>query len=111
MVYSSFETGSILYSLSEDTGNTWYRPVTINGDGRKQGEYAIWPRLAVDSRGVVHLVWTTLPFPGRTVMYSQSSDGRHEWRDPTAIDEAGFGYASADYGPIYVDVEEEPFKI
>lgn len=103
---SSQETGDIIYLRSEDGGNTWSNPVNLFTGTRQPDEYAIWPRLAVDGQGRVHLVWTTLPYPGRAVVYARSDDGGLTWNQPQVIDTANQGgYISSSYGPIYIDVE------
>lgn len=106
VAYASSETGNILYQSSEDGGITWSAEAQIFSEIRTLGEYAIWPRLAVDARGRVHLVWTVLPWPGRAVLYARSDDGGRSWNQPELIDSADRGtYASDGYGPIYIDVE------
>ena len=108
--FASSETGNIVYRRSDDGGATWPVWVNILGEMYQADEYAIYPRLAVDARGRVHIVWTVLPWPGRLVMYARSDDGGDTWSEPQVIDSVYYGhYASAatgpGWGPILIDVE------
>ncbi len=64
----------------------------------------MWPRLAVDDRGRVHLVWTNIPWPGRAVVYARSDDGGDTWLEPEVIDSADRVDYLPDYGPIIINV-------
>jgi hypothetical protein len=104
--FASQDTGNIVYRRSDDGGATWPVWVDIVSVSYQDDEYAAYPRLAVDGRGRVHLVWTVEPWPGRLVMYARSDDGGDSWGEPQVIDSVYHGhYAGPDWGPTLIDVE------
>lgn len=105
VVYASLATNNIVYQQSTDSGKTWSKPVEINGAGRRGDEYPAYPRISVDLRGRIHLVWTVMPYPGRAVVYTRSDDSGQTWKDAVQIDVYDrFRYAEG-YGPYLIDVE------
>ena len=105
VAYASQETNDIIYTRSIDGGSTWSSPIQMPSGVVQEDEYSIYPRLAADDSGRVHLVWTNLPWPGRSIMYARSHDGGLTWESPHMIDSFNQNYRSESYGPIYVDVE------
>jgi len=103
--FASSETGNIVYRRSDDGGVTWPVWVDILGETQQDDDYAIYPRLAVDGRGRVHLVWTVEPWPGRLAMYARSDDGGDTWSESQVIDSVHYGHYDADCGPTLIDVE------
>lgn len=106
VAFAEFDTANIVYRRSDDSGLTWSVRVTIPDGTLGDDEYATYVRLAVDGRGRVHAVWSVQPWPGRRVMYARSDDGGDTWNAPQVIDEYDPArYASAGYGPLWIDVE------
>lgn len=78
----------------------WYK----SSKGNRVGAIASWtaPRqvtrgsqgyfsdLAVDSRGVIHAIWTESSQPGWGIYYRSSVDGGVTWTDPVALDGGNF---------------------
>lgn len=105
VAFASQETKGIVYLRSDDGGDTWPVWVDIRGGMTLSEDFSIYPRLAVDGRGRVHLVWSVLPYPGRAAMYARSDDGGDTWNDSEIIDLATRKDYENGYGPIYIDVE------
>ena len=105
VAYSLNDTSSINYQYSDDEGDTWSRPIELPNGARRFDEYAIWPRLAANTDGTIHLVWTNLPYPGYAVLYARSEDGGPTWSQPEIIDSSDRADYATNYGPIYIDVE------
>jgi len=68
----------IVYSSSRDGAN-WSRPYDVS-DGRLS---SMFPSIAVDPKGVVHLVWMQKQDQGFDVLYSSLSEG--SWSPPENI--------------------------
>lgn len=105
VVYPANDTGNIIFRRSLDSGITWSQPVEISSGKQKKDEYSAYPRLAVDLRGRIHVVWTIMPYPGRFVMYSRSDDGGKTWSVPYIVDKYDPNVYNELYGPILIDVE------
>jgi hypothetical protein len=105
VVFSSHHNGSVFYRRSDDGGDTWSAPVELL-DRRLPGEYTGYPRVAVDLRGRVHVVWTILPFPGTAVMYARSDDEGRTWSLPRMIDSVFRDSPKylQEFGPYGIDV-------
>lgn len=89
-------SGDVYYFRSPDMGETWLEPVRV-------GEATVMAggadaHVAVGENGVVHLVWTLVPYPEgyppQGVYYAQSADGE-SWSAPLQL-------AGPDYGQIAV---------
>ncbi len=105
LVYASLTTNKIVYQRSEDSGRNWSKPVQIDGATQRGDEYPAYPRLSVDTRGRIHLVWSVMPYPGRAVAYSRSDDGGQTWKTPFLIDTYDRFRYDEGYGPYLIDVE------
>jgi hypothetical protein len=74
---------AVLYSRSDDDGNTWKSPVTIDEYDRFRYESEYGPYL-IDVEAVgqdeVHLTWDGAPTVERTHVWS--ADGGESWSDP-----------------------------
>lgn len=105
VVYASLSTHKIIYQRSEDSGKNWSKPVQISGASQRSDEYPAYPRIAVDLRGRVHLVWSVMPYPGRAVAYSRSDDGGQTWKEPLLIDTYDAYRYEEGFGPYLIDVE------
>lgn len=105
VMYASLDTKEPIFLRSDDGGNTWSKPVRLVSGIRQSNEYTAYTRLAVDGRGVLHAVWTVMPFPGKRVVYAQSSDQGMTWTDPTSIDEYSPEKYLEGFGPFLIDVE------
>lgn len=105
VVYASLDTNDIVLLRSTDSGENWDKAVTIPGGTRREDEYPAYPRLSVAESGRIHVVWSILPYPGRAVMYSNSSDGGKTWKDAVIIDQIEPNEYQTDYGPTLIDVE------
>jgi hypothetical protein len=103
--FPSYQTRNIVYRRSDDGGLNWSEEVEVPGGADAVDELASYPRLAVDGRGRVHLVWSVGPWPGRRVMYARSEDGGDNWELPQEIDTYLREDYAEDYGPIFIDVE------
>lgn len=71
----------VVYIRSDDAGRRWSSPVTVNSPTPDVAyRYA---DVAVDSRGGLHIVWSSYPLPDAWpplgVFYSQSEDGGRTW--------------------------------
>jgi hypothetical protein len=87
----------IVYTTTSRGGGTvWFRTLTADGLGEPvaiteldAGRTSDWPRLAIDSRGVLHAVWTELTaptgWPPLGVYYSRSEDGGATWLEPVEL--------------------------
>lgn len=87
----------VFYTRSEDDGATWSSPVNISlGVANTTMDY---PRLAIDSEGGLHAVWTAYSLStGNAVQgtfYTRSFDKGLTWETPMLITE-GSDYAEID---------------
>lgn len=105
VVYASLSTHKIVYQRSEDSGKNWSKPVQISGASQRSDEYPAYPRISVDLRGRIHLVWSVMPYPGRAVAYSRSDDGGKTWKEPLLIDTYDQYRYDEGFGPYLIDVE------
>jgi len=96
---------AIIYRQSSDSGVTWPVWSEIPSGLRLDDEQPVYPRLTVDGKGRIHVVWTVIPLPGRAVMYSRSDDGGMTWREPEIIDTSARADYDDGYGPMLIDIE------
>ncbi len=85
-VWGGKETGTVGGSdvyvrTSCDKGNVWSDPVLVNGDMREDGQWM--PRVSVDGRGTVHVVYLTRAYdPDHNLIdaeHAYSMDGGKNW--------------------------------
>ncbi len=98
--------GAIYYYRSDDGGVTWKAKAPLPGKIRTGGEYPVFPSLAVDQAGRVHMAWTIYPWPGSFVLYNRSDDGGDTWGKPQVIDRSDNNLftSTRDYGPVFISV-------
>jgi hypothetical protein len=81
--------GDVYYLQSTDGGRSWSEDVAVSRVTADR-EATDYPRVAVDARGVVHVVWSQylLPrgVPAEGVYYSRSEDGGRTWAAPRRMD-------------------------
>ena len=112
VAFASADSQVIVYLRSDDGGRSWPQQTEIASGTDQEGEYPIYPRLAVDGSGRMHLVWIVEPWPGRYAMYAQSADGGDTWLPPQVIDRFDSGaYSSDGYGPELIDVEAKDDEV
>lgn len=58
------------------------------------------PRIAVDSTGVLHLVWSQVDFTGQDIYYSRSTNGGSNWTTPVNVSNSG---ASSESPALAID--------
>lgn len=104
-MYASLDFKEPVFLRSDDGGNTWSKPIRIVSGIRQNDEYTAYPRMALDGRGVLHAVWTIMPFPGRRIVYVQSPDRGTTWTEPVFIDEYSPEKYLDGFGPFLIDVE------
>lgn len=103
--FTSLETGTIEYLRSDDNGLTWNVRKQIAGTIRTGEEYPVYPSMAVDRQGRVHVAWSVLPWPGFFALYARSDDGGENWTEPQVIDRGDSRqFIASNYGPIYASV-------
>lgn len=82
LIYAK-DNRSIIYLSSLDYGATWSIPVTIWEVVDPDQEAVANPRIAVDSKGYLHVVWTVAvserSWQGAAVYYARSTDGGVTW--------------------------------
>jgi hypothetical protein len=105
IVYASLSEKKVIYLRSENSGQDWSDPVSLLSGTRRQDEYTAYPRVSVDERGRIHVVWSIMPYPGRAVMYSRSDDSGVTWKDPVPIDAYDRFRYEEEFGPYLIDVE------
>lgn len=98
--------GAIYYYRSDNGGLTWKAKAPLPGKIRTGGEYPVFPSLAVDQAGRVHMAWTIYPWPGSFVLYNRSDDGGDTWGKPQVIDRSDNNLftSTRDYGPVFISV-------
>jgi hypothetical protein len=79
--------GDIYYRRSADGGQTWSTELAISDiQGERVADY---PRVVVDGRGRLHVVWTQFESAGGTPpyesMYTRSVDGGTSWSAPRKV--------------------------
>ncbi len=81
-VYAA-DNRNILFLLSQDYGKTWTAPATIYTIADITNASVTNPRLAVDERGGIHVVWTenvsVRNWQGEAVYYAHSFDDGLTW--------------------------------
>ncbi|MBN1934413.1 MAG: exo-alpha-sialidase [Anaerolineae bacterium] len=90
------EERGIYYTRSEDGGTSW-SPAWQVFDAAKAGWAAVdYPRLAVDARGGLHVVWIQAPFsesePPQGIYYAYSGDDGETWSTPQQIVEGAYAW-------------------
>ena len=106
VVYASQPPGNgIFYVRSTDGGGTWSLPTRISGQPLRPDDATVWPRITVDARHRVHVVWSVIPWPGRAVMYARSENAGETWSEPLVMDDRTMStYRDANYGPLLINV-------
>lgn len=93
LVYST-KSGYVWYQQSADGGGTWSTPSTV-AETETQGCTTNNPRMAIDSAGAIHVVWTELQLPSGWppcgAMYSDSLNQGRSWSTPVRIAGPGYG--------------------
>lgn len=93
LVYST-GSGYVWYQESADGGTSWSTPTTV-AEPETQGCTTNNPRMAVDSAGSIHVVWTELKLPSGWppcgALYSDSLDHGRNWSIPVRIAGPGYG--------------------
>jgi len=73
----------IHYVVSADDGMTWSPPIAIWAVEQPEKEAVLDPRIAVDPKGYIHVVWTLTSvdrsWQGIAVYYARSTDGGQTW--------------------------------
>ena len=121
LVYASvLDNMGICHVASEDDGDTWGPPTCIpHAYTVREEEHEVRPRLAIDSRGLLHVVWmlddysslSRLGYSGRAVYYARSTDGGQSWSDMIAVDEGDsrdetYEGSQPEWGNVVVDNED-----
>jgi hypothetical protein len=82
-VVYALDNASIVYLFSDDYGDTWSNPKAIWAVSNSQVEAATNPRIAIDARGYLHVVWTVntreRDWQGNAAFYARSTDGGDRW--------------------------------
>ena len=105
IAYAPVKQGNIVrYMRSNDGGETWVEDTIFADVALSSDEFVMNPRLAVDGRQRVHLVWSVLPWPGQTIGYTRSENGGATWSPPTTIDSHFREDYVEGYGPISIDI-------
>jgi hypothetical protein len=93
LVYST-KSGYVWYQESVDGGASWSTPITV-AEPETPGCTTNHPRVAVDSGGGIHVVWTELQLPSGWppcgAIYSDSLDRGRTWSTPVRIAGPGYG--------------------
>ncbi len=86
-LYVAFDADRrILFTRSTDRGNTW-SAATIVRDGTADDLWTFFPRVAVNSSGIIYVTWIETP-TGSTVGYyylARSLDGGQTWSTPSQV--------------------------
>lgn len=92
--------GDVFSRRSADAGRTWSPRVTVSEIPRGQ-RATDYPRIAIDGRGRLHVVWTELElpqgWPPLGAFYSRSEDGGQTWSNALPV-------AGLQYGQVAVAV-------
>jgi hypothetical protein len=96
LVYST-KSGNVWYQKSIDGGMSWSTPAVV-AVPETSGCTTNNPRVAVDSAGAIHVVWTELQLPSGWppcgAFYSDSLDEARTWSTPARIAGPGYGQIS-----------------
>jgi len=125
VVYASvLDAAGICHIASTDHGDTWGEATCVERNYTlRDQESEVQPRLAIDSKGVLHVVWmlhdysplSQISYSSRAVFYAHSTDGGTNWSAPVAVDivdgrvdpsEREKVYRAPDWGNIAVDLED-----
>ncbi|MFH1862581.1 MAG: sialidase family protein, partial [bacterium] len=105
----------IHYSISEDGGATWSGQVADQALSFPDGGDAYNPAMAIDSDGVVHVVWNQdYPVAGDLdeIYYARSTDGGLTWSSQTAELIVSFpDNAAASYPDIAVGLNDALYVV
>ncbi len=91
---------TIYYSNSADDGRTWSPNIRLMN--RTIGEWGSCPYIAVDSKNIIHVVWSTHEAGTgvRHVFHTRSMDGGNSFSEPKMIDDSS---GTASFPSIAVD--------
>jgi len=97
------EGRGIYYTRSDDDGQSW-TPVRQVFDAAAAGwTMADYPRLAVDARGALHVVWVRAALPGsglpQGIYYARSTDRGETWSGPLKAAEGTYAWPQVAAGP------------
>lgn len=96
LVYST-KGGNVWYQESADGGASWSSAVVVAGP-ETPGCTTNNPRMAVDSVGAIHVVWTELQLPSGWppcgALYSDSLNRGRNWSIPVRMAGPGYGQIS-----------------
>ncbi len=85
--------GDVYYRQSIDGGHKWTSGIAVSKAERSNAA-TDYPRIAVDQRGSLHVVWTQFPpssWPPAGGFYSRSLDGGQSWAEPLQIAAEKYG--------------------
>lgn len=117
LVYAS-ESHGICHMALDTADGSWGAVSCFRTGSLRDQEYDSRPSLAIDSRGVLHIVWTImdlsyasrLPYAGRAVCYARSLDSGLTWETPLFVDEvasrATLTRSQPEYPAIAVDARD-----
>jgi hypothetical protein len=103
-------SAGIHFATSTDHGESFGAPQTVAGDnGHAEG-----PKIAVDEKGSVHLVYAESPggpFERYDVRYTRLKDGEDSFDEPRTIAEPSQQWASMNFPGLSLDGEGNPYVI
>ncbi len=93
VAFAVASSGEIHYTSLTADGQNWALPQSIYA--APSNRTTLFSRLAVDSRGNLHAVWSEAPrpdgYPPLGVLYSNSTDGGVTWSQAVELAGAGYG--------------------
>lgn len=96
VVAADSQKNEVYYMKSADRGVTWTIPVEVSSSPDKIVTTS--SRLAIDSNGVLHVVWVRNPlpesYPPQGIYYARSEDGGQTWSREQQL--AGVDYGDAE---------------
>lgn len=97
----SLDSRGVYYAASRDGGETW--SLVLAGRPAEADTQADWTRVAVDSRGGVHVTWSEfrLPqgWPPSGLYYAHSQDAGLNWTRPMTLAGESWTQAAVGIGP------------
>lgn len=107
LVYADGFAPRLYHIYSDDAGSSWSAPVLV-GDENGDAEGTTETMLVQDTRGRLHVAWTTRTapwgWPGMRAFYARSLDRGATWSEPLLVDSIDNDLYLENRGPFFLSL-------